>query len=146
MNGKVERLSHIRRIMMMVGAGSFLAWQLPMMDKSERLADSAAGLGGLVSLTGFAIWIATLVYLVGPWSRFSTSKDVNAALNDELVRANRQRAYMVSYAAMMLGAVSLFILSLFVPAKGIEVAHIIMTIGVVAPMFSFAVLERVGGA
>ncbi len=142
MTDKVEKLSKMRRIMLMMSAASFLTWQVPMMDKSERLAEETAGWAGLVSVAGFAVWILILVYLVGPWSRLSLKRDVNAALNDELVRANRGRAYTVGYIAMMLTAATVFALTLFEPVKGVEAAHLVLVVGVVAPMFCFAALER----
>ena len=66
------------------------------------------------------------------------------ALNDELTQANRKRAFVVGYTAMMLCSGFLFALSLFVPVAGVEAAHLILVVGVVAPLYSFAGLERVG--
>ena len=142
MSDNVERLSTIRRIVLMISAGSFLAWQVPMMDRTQEIAARPEGVSSLISLGGFVIWIMALLFLIGPWARLSRRRGEHEALNDELVQANRGRAWMVGYLAMMLASAGMFALSLFEPVMGVESAHLILVVGVVVPMFCFAFLER----
>lgn len=142
----VDKLANRRRIGVMVCASAFLVWQVPLMDFSERLA-ARSGLDPLntvISLLGFFVWIAVLLMLIGRWRPFTSNPEVLRALNDELTQANRKRAFVVGYTAMMLCSGFLFALSLFVPVAGVEAAHLILVVGVVAPLYSFAGLERVG--
>jgi hypothetical protein len=69
---------------------------------------------------------------------------VNSALEDELVRSNRSRAFSVGYFVTLAAAAIVFAISLIKPLTGNDAAHLILVIAVIAPMYAFAVLERPG--
>ena len=137
---KIERLAQRRRILLMVSAGAFLAWQIPLMDSFSQWQ---AGSASLISLAGFLIWAAALI-AVFVWGRAAGVRDpdARAALEDELTQANRARAFSFAYWVMLVGAAGLLALSQFQPVTATEVAHIIVVLGVAAPLFRFALLER----
>lgn len=137
---KIERLAQRRRILLMVSAGAFLAWQIPLMDSFSQWQDGGAS---LISLAGFLIWAASLI-AVFVWGRKVGVRDpeARAALEDELTQANRARAFSFAYWVMLIGAAGLLALSQFQPVTGTEAAHIVVVLGVVAPLFRFAILER----
>lgn len=137
-----EKASNRRRVGVMVSASAFLVWQVPLMDASERLVAEANVIATAVSLAGFFVWILVLLWLIGPSRPFTRNVRLREALNDELTQANRKRAFLVGYVATMLCAGSLMVLSLLVPIKGSEAAHLILVVGAVAPLYSFARLER----
>lgn len=137
-----EKASKRRRIGVMVAASAFLAWQVPLMDASERLVSEANVIATVVSVVGFVVWILVLLWLIGPWRPFTGDARLRDALNDELTQANRKRAFLIGYVAMMLCSGALLIVALLVPVKGIEAAHLILVVGVVAPLYSFVSLER----
>lgn len=134
----IDKLVARRRIGLMVSASAFLIWQVPIMDFSERLIDEADIVMTGVSLAGFLVWIVTLLLLVGPWRPWQRE----AALNDELTQSNRKWAFLTGYVAVMLATAGMLALSLYQPVSGIEASHLILVIGVVAPLYCFAILER----
>lgn len=137
-----EKVSNRRSLGVMVAASAFLVWQVPLMDASERLVSEANVIVTAVSLSGFLVWILVLLWLISPWRLFTRDARLREALNDELTQLNRKRAFIVGYVAMLVCSGALLVLSLLVPVKGSEAAHLILVIGVVAPLYSFARLER----
>lgn len=137
-----EKASKWRRMGVMVSASAFLVWQVPLMDASERLVAEANTIATVVSAVGFIVWILVLLWLIGPRRPFTSDARLRDALNDELTQANRKRAFLIGYVAMMLCAGALLVVSLLVPVKGIEAAHLILVVGVGAPLYSFVSLER----
>ncbi len=73
---------------------------------------------------------------------FAGDARLRDALNDELTQANRKRAFLIGYVAVMLCSGALLVVALLVPVKGIEAAHLILVVGVVAPLYAFVLLER----
>ena len=142
----IERIAMRRRFGLMLCASAFLVWQVPMMDFSEALAAGDDIIKTIISLAGFAVWIVTLLMLVGPWRPFKQDAKVEAALNDELTRANRAKAFIAGYVVMLVAAAGLFALTHFEPhfegVGGMDAAHIILVLGVAIPLYAFAFLER----
>lgn len=144
MQADVEKNSYRRRIILMLMASAFLAWQVPAMDYFERLSASTVTLADGISVAGFLIWGATLMYLLATGRKFVRKNDaaVVAALEDELVRSNRRKAFMCGYIVAMVSAGTLFVASMLLPISGKDAAHIVLVLGVVAPMYTFVYLER----
>lgn len=138
----IERIAMRRRFGLMLCASAFLVWQVPMMDFSEQLAAGDDMMKTIISLAGFAVWIVTLLMLVGPWRPFKRDAKVEAALNDELTRANRAKAFIAGYVVMLVASAGLFALSHFEGVGGMDAAHIILVLGVAIPLYAFAFLER----
>ena len=142
MSNQYEILSKRRRRLLVYMAIGFMIWQLLTMNGASAFAETGRDWAANVSLLGFFVFIGGLLYLL--WSfRFSAKIDAatRSALEDEMVQANRARAFQVSYVATALGAISIYILTLFVKADGAMVANIIMTIAVTSPMLAFAAEE-----
>ena len=137
MSGRIEAASLARRLVLMAGAGGFLASQISLMDKDWRFDPHAS----LLSVGGLAIWALALFVLIGPWI-WGRDRHTRAVLDDELVRANRGKAFLVGYAAMMVTCLAAFVAAIAGDMHAAEAAHLIFSIGVAAPMFGFAVFER----
>lgn len=137
---EVEKLSRRRSRLLMVSAGAFLAWQIPMMDRVSNWDGSGVQ---IISLIGFLVWAGALVALL-IFGRTTGVKDkgLRAALNDELTQHNRAKAFSTGYWVMLIAAGGLLALAQFQPVSGAEAAHILVVLAVVAPCFRFALLER----
>lgn len=141
----IEKKSSQRRILMMVMASAFLTWQVPGMDFFAAVAAGERGLSGTVAAIGFVVWAGTLLWLLASGSRVSrnTTAATRSALEDELVRANRAKAFIIGYVVAVTSAAAVFLASLYLPVTGTDAAHLVMVLAVVAPMYAFAVLERI---
>lgn len=145
MSNEVERQSRRRRVLLMIMASGFLVWQIPSMDLFARLADGASPVARAVSLAGLLIWAAGLVFLLSK-SRYlvrKASAQERAALEDELVQANRARAFSAGYWAMLVAAGALFAAHQYWPLSGGDIAQLVLMAGVAVPLYAFAILERV---
>jgi len=115
------------------------------MDTFASRGESGATALALLSLAGFLAWGAGLAWLLvrGRIMVRGASPAVRSALEDELVRANRNRAFNIGYVAAVAMAAVMFCLSLFLPVTGADAAHAVLIVGVVTPLYAFAVLEHV---
>ena len=144
-NEEVENQSLRRRIVLMVMASAFLVWQIPLMDFFSQSTGDYSGISKLVAMAGFVTW-ATLLVLVlvkGRRAVFQVNPAVTAALEDELVRANRSKAFIIGYGVTVGISAVIFTLSMFRSITGSDAAHIIFVTAVVAPIYAFVVLERI---
>lgn len=144
MPDEIESRSLRRRIALMVMAAAFLVWQVPMMDFLDEIAGEDLRATELVSIVGFLVWAGALVILLytGRMASRTTDPSVAAALEDELVRSNRSRAFMVGYFVTLATSAVVFASSLFLPITGSDAAHLILVAAVVVPIYAFVVLER----
>lgn len=145
MNDETELRSRQRRVVLMVMASAFLAWQVPSMDAFSGVQAAGPSALDIISFVGFIAWAAGLVWLLtrGRILVSRASPAVRSALEDELVRANRAKAFNVGYVAAVSVAAVMFALSLFLPVSGTDAAHVVLIAGVVTPLYAFAVLERI---
>ncbi len=145
MNDETELRSRQRRVVLMVMASAFLAWQVPYMDAFSGMDSAGSSPLDIVSFIGFVAWAGGLVWLLarGRVLVRRASPAVRSALEDELVRANRAKAFNVGYVAAVGVAAVMFSLSLFLPVSGTDAAHVVLIAGVVTPLYAFAVLERI---
>jgi hypothetical protein len=146
MNNDVETQSQRRRIVLMVMASAFMVWQIPAMDFFASVADGGNNLKGVLSAAGFLIWAGGLVFLLtsGRTAAKSGNPAVLSALEDELVRSNRSRAFAIGYFVTLATSAILFGITLIEPLTGNDAAHLILVVAVVTPMYAFVVLERSG--
>ena len=144
MTSRVEALSRRRQVVLMVMASAFLVWQVPYMDMFAGASGAERSLADMVSLMGFLVWALGLVILLvsGRTLARELSRENRAALEDELVRWNRSRAFTVGYGVALLTAAVMFAVSVFQPVSGADAAHVILVAAVVAPMYAFVLLER----
>lgn len=145
MHDEIEYRSLRRRVLLMVMASAFLVWQVPAMDFFEGITALGNTATRIASLAGFLIWAASLVFLLasGRVAQRGARPEVTAALEDELVRSNRGKAFAAGYAVALASSALVFAASLFWPITGSDAAHLVLVAAVVAPMYVFAVLERV---
>lgn len=145
MNDEIELRSRQRRVVLMVMASAFLVWQVPYMDAFSGMDSAGPSMLDIVSFVGFIAWAGGLVWLLarGRVLVRRASPAVRSALEDELVRANRAKAFNVGYVAAVGVAAVMFSLSLFLPVSGTDAAHVILIAGVVTPLYAFAILERI---
>jgi hypothetical protein len=145
MNDEIESRSVRRRILLMVMASAFLVWQIPGMDFLGEISAENPRASQWAAIAGFLVWAAALVFLLysGRVATRTKNAAVAAALEDELVRANRSRAFIIGYFAALAIATIVFTMSLFLPITGRDAAQLILVGAVVIPMYAFAILERV---
>ncbi len=79
------------------------------------------------------------LYTGGSWIR---SGPMRALLNDENTRANRATALGDGFLAAILTAIACYFINQFEPVRGDEVAHLVVTIGIVIAMIRFGMLEK----
>ena len=79
------------------------------------------------------------LYTGGFWMR---SREMREMLNDESTRAHRATALGDGFLAAILTAIACYFINQIEPVRGDEVAHLVVTIGIVIAMIRFGVLER----
>ncbi len=79
------------------------------------------------------------LYTGGFWMR---SRAIREMLNDENTRANRATALGDGFLAAILTAIACYFINQLDPLRGDEVAHLVVTIGIVIAMIRFGMLER----
>ncbi len=130
---RIDRQERLRRIVLLVGASGFMTAQLALQDRQWQ----AASLSGIAAIIGIALWGVALVALVGPWLWGGRA----GPLNDERSAAVRARAFFLGYCALMASAAAMFALALTGEIGALEALHLTFSVGVVAPMFGFALLD-----
>jgi hypothetical protein len=139
---QIEKLAKRRRRLMVIFAGTFLIWQVPLLERYETISQSGLRPVDMIYVAGFLIWVGCLISLLAFTRSGPKGSDVQAALNDELTQANRIKAFSTGYWAMLIAAVAVFVLSFLVPVTGKEAAHLVLMVAVIAPLLRFARLER----
>lgn len=141
----IEKLSERRRWLLVTMGISFLIWQVADLDVTENLEGMARGGFAITGTVSALVWLAALILLFVSFRRPSTEARSHAALEDELVKANRRIAFAAGYAAMMLAAAGLFLTSIFADLLTKDALNAVLVAGIVTPMFAFAWLEGRGG-
>jgi hypothetical protein len=67
---------------------------------------------------------------------------VRELIDDENTRANRRDAMCTGFILAMLGAIGVYVITMFEPLNGREAAHIIMSSGIGAALIRWGYLER----
>jgi len=148
----VERLIRRRRRLLLVSVIAFLAWQggnlMTISHMAERITQGHGRLVDLVTVSGAAIWVVSLLFLLATGGRQSrgATGDVRDALDDELTQENRRRAFLAGYWALMLAIAALQALSLYTPISALEVLPTLIVVGVSVPILRFVILDRRGEA
>ncbi|WP_018149093.1 hypothetical protein [Henriciella marina] len=144
MEDEVDKYSKKRRRLLVAMACAFIVWQLFGFGIFDDFAGGDRRYTGLISILAFAVWIFALARLLWGKGIRGASPGAQLALNDELVKANRGRAFTFGYGATLVAAGIVFAVSLFFEIHATEAAQLILVTGVVAPMFAFARLEGQG--
>ncbi|MEO7169333.1 MAG: hypothetical protein ABIY39_03060, partial [Sphingomonas sp.] len=132
-----DRLVRRRARMAPVLAMIFVAQQASYfsgtrMDDGHRLVNYVAISGWIAFSTVLLVGLATGGWFGGP--------AVRALTNDESTRANRAEAFRFGFLATMIGAIVLYLVSLFEPLGGREAIHVLMTVGIATALLRFGML------
>lgn len=144
MTDEVEKYSRRRRRLLIGMAIAFIIWQLAGLEMINDFAGGDRRVFLLVGLLAFVFWAGVLVWIMVAKGMRGASLAAQTALNDELVRANRMKAFSTGYWTMLIVSGLALAVSVFIDVRANEVAQIILVSGVVAPMFAFARLEGQG--
>jgi hypothetical protein len=91
------------------------------------------------------LWFATAVALLGVLATggwLLRHRDVRGLLNDELSLSHRRTGIMAGFWAAMAGALALYIVPAFGALSGRDAAYMIVTVGLVFSLLTFAYLEH----
>lgn len=105
------------------------------MDEGRRLVN-------YIAIGGYTAMSIVLLFGLAAGSGWFRSAHVRALVNDEGTRANRANALSWGFVATMIGAIGLYLLSLFEPIGVREAIHILMTIGIAMGLLRFGMLEK----
>ena len=94
-----------------------------------------------VKLPAFMVWAAALLFMMTvPGGVFL--KAPRPALNDELTRKHRAGGFAAGLLAALATAVAMYFLTMFRTVTTREALHAVITLGVVATVFTFVFLEE----
>ncbi len=141
-----ENLSRQRALILMFLASTYLVWQVPSMDWIADANSESRSWADNIANAGQVLWALGLLVLVIKGKRMfkRLSASAQAVLEDDLVIAHRSKAIKIGYIVLMGVILCLFLLTRFMPMTGSDMSRLIMAIGVVTPLYSFAFLELHG--
>jgi hypothetical protein len=131
-----DMLARRRQRLLVIAAFGYLLWQLAWLALAIGARPGPALLAA--RLAGFLIFAGALGAIF-VWAKAARCR---AALDDEMTRHNRLRAFTAGFWAMLIAAAALFAAGQFVAIPGAEAARMVMIAGVVVPLLRFALLER----
>jgi hypothetical protein len=91
------------------------------------------------------LWCVTAVALLGVLATggwLLRHRDVRGLLNDELSQSHRRTGIMAGFWAAMTAALGLYIVPAFGALSGRDAAYLIVTVGLVFSLLTFAYLEH----
>lgn len=140
-NDTADQLMNKRARMMPALAMMFLAQQAAYFS-GNRLDEGKLRLVSYVSIGGWLVLSIILLLGLTAGGSLFRSGPVRALMNDENTQANRAQAFQLGFLFTMVGAILLYMVSLFEPVDGREAIHILMTIGIATALLRFGLLER----
>ena len=137
-----ERIQRRRIGLMTAVAALFVIWQAIFL-LSPHPDIGRGGLAGnwdetLMNL----VFSGVLLALIGTGGALRKSKAIRALLDDESTLAHRQSALAVGYWAAMVATVGVYAYALVAPVRLVDALHIVLSLGVAAPLARFVQLER----
>ena len=134
-----DRLSRTRARMVLALAVIFISQQAAFI--AGRIEDDARTVDHVKIGAWLVLSIVLLLVLAtgGAWLR---PRNVRALMEDEITRANRAEAFRLGFLATMIAGILLYVVTLFEPVAGRDAIHILMSIGLVAALIRFGMLER----
>jgi hypothetical protein len=106
---------------------------------------TAAGGHGSAQTAKISAWLVLSALMLaglatkGFWFQ---PREVRELIDDENTRANRRDAMCTGFILAMLGAIGVYVITMFEPLNGREAAHIIMSSGIGAALIRWGYLER----
>lgn len=143
MTAEIEKLTRRRRMLLVMVGFFFLLMQPTLFNTLDAPMAVWRGVDWVKALA-FAMLsvVLILILLTGGFPFRRHSPAAQAALNDELTRANRRAGYVAGYWAMMVGAAGLFALSQYELVSPSECLRYLFALGVAFPAIRFGGLER----
>lgn len=138
MTEKIEVISKQRRAGLIALGFSFITLQILNPTFSSEGLDFWIGYLLNATLVLFAYVGLSMVFQRGRYE----SKNIENALEDELVDSNRNTALKYGFYAVIIVSAFLSLITPFWRLSGEFAARAILTVGVVTPMFLFSYLER----
>jgi hypothetical protein len=136
-----ERIQKRRNRIMWAQGIFFVLWQGAFFTNRMDLKGPLRAVDQ-VKLSAFVVWAAAMLVLLATGGGLLRGKAVRDILDDEVTRAHRLAAFAWGYWAMAGSSLALYLLSQYVKVTPIEAVHIILSLGVVAPLLRFVILER----
>ena len=126
------RLSLILAVVLMVQQGAFLS------------AGEGQGTSDAVRVAAWLVLSLAVVAVLWTGGSWLGSRPVRALLDDETVRANRQRAMALGFLNAMVTATGLYAATQLTAITAREALHVTVTVGLASALIGFATLERLG--
>ncbi|WP_147372771.1 hypothetical protein [Henriciella mobilis] len=139
-----EKLSVRRRWLLILLGLSFAIWTLADLEVAEAYAADGHGWMALLGAAAGLVWVAGLLFFTFSFARSKLDPASKAALEDELVEQNRKTSFSISYSVLILLTVTFFLLSRMTELNAKDTVTVLLTAGIVTPMFTFAWLEGKG--
>ena len=136
MTEKIEAISDQRRAGLIAMGSGFAILQFVSFEIESLLVWIPYVLN--VALVMLAYGGLSIVFRRGRYE----STEIKDALEDELVNSNRNTAFKYGFYATIFVTALLSLITLFWQASGQVIARVILTVGVVTPMFVFAYIDR----
>ena len=137
----IDRRQRRRARIMTVQALFFLLWQVNFFSSPHTDFEHLRTVDH-VKISAFIVWALVLLLLIATGGGWWDSRETRALMQDETTVAHRHAAIRFGYWAGMAGALGLYVASLFTQVRLVEAVHLILSLGVAAPLLRFAQLER----
>lgn len=143
-----ERLQRRRIGIIWAQSLLFLVWQGSFWNAHHLGPVGAQDMAGPlrtvdhVRISAYVVWAAALLVLIQVGGGLRRGPEVRAILNDEVTVAHRRKAFVAGFWALMAAVFGVYLLGQFEPMSTLEVAHILLTVGVVTPGLTFVILQR----
>ncbi len=139
---RAERMQRRRTRILWAQGVLFLIWQGSYWSSRHELSLPLRAVEQ-VRLSAQVFWVAALLMLLttGGGLLRERNSQVRAMANDEVTRAHRRSAFTWGYWVLILGCLSLYVISLFEPLGLVDVVHGLLSVGVVVPIMRFVWLE-----
>lgn len=132
-----DRMSRKRSVIVAIAAAAFLAVQV--VARPFFVAGSEADHHTQINF--WALTAAVLLLALATGGGILNRRQLRALVNDEVSRAHRQAAIVAGYWVAMATAIGLYVLQGFYLLTGREVVYLIVTLSLLASLFSFSFLE-----
>lgn len=132
-----DRISRRRARLLILCGILFIAGQAVYFSEGQDLARAS-----VVKLGIWIIWVFTLLAVLATGGGVLLKRSVRRLMNDEVTRANRQRALASGFWVATASSITLYGIAMFEPVAAREAIHVILTSAIAGALISFGTLER----
>ncbi len=136
-----ERMTRAATLKMAFFGAAFLVWQilfftiLPDQSPSLRKVD-------IVRTVAFLAWSLALLLLFATGGTMFRARQIREFVNDERTQALRATSYRIGFWAMIAACFAAYAASMMIELRGLIVAHLLLSTGIIAVLGSQLILER----